>query len=170
MKVLKVLALVAVFQAIISWPSHAAGVSVWKALSISAGAQQVWLDDVNGNPTSKTELALNGALGVSQHIAVTGGGSYGFDGGYARSFVDARITATDAADPTFSAWIGAGRYFCGNDNNGLDEWAAKAGVGWQPFAPPVLVGVTAAYGLDTSRKQLTAAVVWRFKKASGGGQ
>jgi len=152
-------------------PAHAA--SVWEALSFSVGGQGRWLDG-GGLPSDRSfEGAGNGALSLTPHVSVTGGISYGFDDSYVRSHVDARVTATDAADPGFNVWVGAGRYFAKHDSDGLDEAAGKAGIGWAPFRDangnirPWILGATAAYGLDSDRRQITVSAVYSFKITRG---
>jgi hypothetical protein len=155
--------------AIISPPGFAAGASPLEAMSLSVGVAERWLDS-GGLPASRDFEAIgNASLGVTHHLDVTGGIAYGFAGSYVRGHADARIVATDAYDPTFNVWLGVGRYFSERTSDGLNEWAGKAGLGWKPLPKaPFIFGLTAAYGLDTERRTVSASLVYPFKRTGGG--
>lgn len=158
-----------------------AGASPWEAVSLSVGLQERWLTD-SQPPASdgrQLEAAGNAALGLTPHVTVTGGLAVGLQDSYVRGHADARIVATDAKDPDFAVWLGAGRYFSKHVADGLDEWAAKAGLGWHPvkgkpdadgrYVPsPLMLGLTVGRGLNTSRGTLTLSGTFSFKAVKGG--
>jgi hypothetical protein len=149
-------------------PAHAAGSSVWNAVSVSVGGQGRWLDQGTATPSRDFEAAANGALSLTPHVSVTAGVAYGIDGQYVRGQTDARLTATDANDPNFNVWLGGGWYFSKHESDGLNEPAAKAGLGWRFLRDrPFVLGATAAYGLDTGRRCVTISAVYAFKITKG---
>lgn len=150
-------------------PVSAAGASPLEAVSLSVGVSERWLDG-GGLPSSHDFEAIgNAALGITNHLDVTGGIAYGFAGAYVRGHADVRISATDVNDPTFNVWLGVGRYFSEQPSDGLNEWAGKAGLGWKPLARlPFILGLTAGYGLDTERRTVTAGLVYPIRMTKGG--
>lgn len=149
--------------------AHAAGASPWDAMSVGVGLQGRWLDQGTEASNRDLEAAGNVALGLTNHVDVTFGGAYGFDGSYGRAQADARLTATDVNESSYNVWVGVGRYISKRPTDGLNEWAGKAGVGWHPLKKPdgkpraFLLGATAAYGLDTERRTLTVFGGWLLK-------
>lgn len=170
-RMIESLAVLVLALIIITPPSFAAGASPLEALSLSVGLQERWLDG-GGQPSSRDlEAAGNAALSLTHHVSITGGLAYGFAQSYVRGQADARITATDVEDPNFNIWLGVGRYFSERTSDGLNEWAGKAGLGWKPVPRyPVILGLTAGYGLSTERRSVTAALVYPIKLAIGGAQ
>lgn len=155
-----------VFLILLCIATNAHAASLWNQASVAAGLQERWLTNsaLPKDDTSQLEAIGNAALTLTPHVSVTGGLAYGFSDAYVRGQVDARITATDVNDPGFNVWMGAGRYFSKHQSDGLDEWAAKAGVGWKPVLRyPFIVGLSAAYGLDSGRRQVTVSAVYPFK-------
>ena len=154
--------------AILSPPAHAAGANPLEALSLSVGVAERWLNGGGYEDTRDFEVMGNAAFGVTNHLDIAGGVAWGIEGAYVRGYVDARIVATDANDPKFNLWVGVGRYFSDEPSDGLDEFAAKAGLGWAPFSVPLVLGVTAGVGLDTERRTVSASASWPIKITSGG--
>jgi hypothetical protein len=147
----------------------AAGSPPGDAFSIGVGLQGRWLDQGDTETNSDLEAAGNGAFSLTPHVSVTGGVAFGFQGSYFREQADVRITATDVNDPNFNIWLGAGRYWSKDLNDGLDEWAGKAGIGYRlPTTAPLIVGATAAYGFDTERRQVTLALIYRLRDVKKG--
>jgi len=147
-------------------PTCHAGDSPWSATSFSVGGQGRWLSRGGLPNDSQVEAVGNVAFSLTPHVSLTGGVAYGFQDAYARSQVDARITASNPDDENFNVWVGAGRYFTRYESDGLDEWAGKGGIGWRLFdAKPFILGATSAYGFDTGRQCFSASLVYVFKIA-----
>jgi hypothetical protein len=161
------IACIAVAAMLVCLPNADAG-SLNNATSASIGVAGRWLYDGEVTGDREVEGIGNVAVSVTRHLSVTGGLAYGFNDAYSRSQADVRITATDADNPRFNVWFGAGRYWTKDEANGLDEFAGKAGVGWVPMdGKPFVLGLTAAHGLDTGREQVSASLVFAFKRARG---
>lgn len=145
-------------------PFRADAASVWSAMSVGIGGQAVWVDDGNEPAFRDAEATGRASLGVTPHVNVVGGISYGVDKSYLRGSGGVRITATDVNDPNFSIGIGISRHYQSEPGAGLDEAAGEAAIGWKPFASSrvILTGL-AAYGLDTGRRVFSAGVVWPWK-------
>lgn len=148
-----------------------AGASPLEALSLGVGIDGKWLDQGGEPSANDVEGAANLAIGITPHITVTGGVAYGINGGYWREQFDVRLAAIDREDNSFNVWVGAGRYWADKPADGLDEWAGKAGVGYRvPVKLPLVLGATAAYGLDTERRSFVVALSYVLKAAKGGSQ
>jgi hypothetical protein len=156
--------------AVISPPSYAVGANPVEAIGITAGIAERWLDGGNEPGTRDLEAIGNATFGVTHHLDLSAGIAYGFQGSYVRGHADVRMVATDEADPTFNLWIGVGRYFSERTDDGLNEWAGKAGLGWVPVpkSSPITLGVTAGVGLDTERRTVSVSLTYPLKKPKGG--
>lgn len=151
-------------------PPHArAGMSPVHQLTLSVGGQGRWLDTPHLNSKPDFEAAGNAALTLTPHVDVTAGVAAGIGGSYLREQADIRLAAKENSDnETFSVWLGGGYYWSDDFEDGLDGWAAKAGLGWQPsLAVPVVVGVTAAATPNDGRSSITVSGTWTLKR---GGQ
>jgi hypothetical protein len=143
--------------------------SLWESVSVGIGGQGVWVDE-GGAPAFRDAEAIGRAsLGVTPHVNLVGGVSYGVDKSYLRGSGGVRITATDVNDPNFSIGVGVSRHYVSEPDAGLDEAAAEAAIGWKPFTSSrvILTGL-AVYGIDTGRRMFSAGVVWPFKVVGGG--
>ena len=151
-------------------PVHAEGASPLEAIGFNVGLAERWLDGGGYPNTRDFEAVGNATLGITHHLDVSAGLAYGFQGAYVRGHADARIGATDAADQTFNAWLGVGRYFSDEPSDGLSEWAGKAGIGWTPLPArsPIVLGITAGVGLDTERRTVSVSLTYPIKKPKGG--
>jgi len=148
-------------------PGTAQSASVWDALSVGVGAQGVWLEGGDLADLRDIEATGRAAFGVTPHIALVGGLAYGFDHAYTRESVGVRLTATDVNDPTFSVGLGVSRHFR-SEPGGLDEWAGEAAIGWKPLSgSEFLLTASAAYGLDSSQRQITAGLTYPVKLVRG---
>ncbi len=146
-------------------PCHAA--SPFDQLSLSVGAQGRWLDTPHLNAEPDFEAVGNAAVTLTPHIDVTGGLALGFGGSYMREQVDGRYSVADQGNG-FSVWIGGGYYWSEDFDDGLDGWAAKAGVGWQPsLTVPATVGLTVAQTPEDGRSSVSISGTWLIKR---GGQ
>jgi hypothetical protein len=153
----------------LSLASAAHGASLWEAATFGIGGQGVWVDEGTAPAFRDAEAIARAALGVTPHVNLVGGASYGVDKSYLRGSGGVRLTATDVNDPNFSIGIGISRHYASEPGSGLDEAAGEAAIGWKPFASSnvVLTGL-AAVGLDTGRRLFSAGVVWPWKIPSGG--
>ena len=151
--------------AVLAMPCHA---GVWEASSIGVGGGGGWLT-VPGDPTvGNLELVGRAAVSVTPHVAIVGGGAYGFQDSYLRGSAGARITATDVNDQSFSIGIGISRHFASEDGFSLDEWAGEAGLGWKPLVSSrFLLTALLAYGLDSGNSFVSAAVVYPLRRPGG---
>lgn len=145
--------------------------NIWQAASVGIGGQGVWVDEGGLSAFRDAEAIGRASVGITPHVNLVGGVSYGVDKSYLRGSGGVRITATDVNDPNFSIGIGISRHYVSEPGAGLDEAAGEAAIGWKPFATSrvILTGL-AAYGLDTGRRVFSAGVVWPFKLSTGGGQ
>lgn len=169
MKVLLTAVLVIVVCLFLRPPVATAGTSPWEAVSLSVGLSERWLTNNAPIPDGRELEGIgNAALSLTPHVSVTGGLALGLQESYVRGYVDARITASDATDPNFNIWLGAGRYFSRHPADGLDEWAGKAGLGWRPMPDkPIVFGLTSGYGLDSGRRTISVSAVYAFKITRG---
>lgn len=144
------------------------GASVWDAASIGIGGQGVWVDEGGASALRDAEAIGRASIGVTPHVNLVGGISYGVDKSYLRGSGGVRLTATDVNDPNFSIGIGISRHYVSEPGAGLDEAAGEAAIGWKPFASSrvILTGL-AAYGLDTGRRVFSAGIVWPMKLTGG---
>ena len=137
------------------------GASLWQATSFGIGGQGVWVDEGTAPAFRDAEAIARAAIGVTPHVNIVGGVSYGVDKAYVRGSGGVRITATDVNDPNFSIGVGVSRHYTSEPGAGLDEAAGEAAIGWKPFASSrVLLTGLAVYGLDTGRRLFSAGVVW----------
>ena len=143
-------------------PSQSA--SVWSAMSVGIGGQAVWVDEGNEPAFRDAEAIGRASLGITPHVNIVGGLSYGVDKSYLRGSGGVRLTATDVNDPNFSIGVGISRHYQSEPGAGLDEAAGEAAIGWKPFASSrvILTGL-AAYGLDTGRRVFSAGIVFPWK-------
>jgi len=143
--------------------------NVWQATSLGIGGQGVWVDAGNPPAFRDAEAIVRAAIGITPHVNIVGGVSYGVDKSYLRGSGGVRLTATDVNDPNFSIGIGISRHYVSEPGAGLDEAAGEAAIGWKPFTSSnVLLTGLAAVGLDTGRRVFSAGVVWPIALAGGG--
>jgi hypothetical protein len=147
----------------------ATAASIWQAASLGVGGQGVWVDAGNFPAFRDAEAIARASIGITPHVNIVGGVSYGVDKSYLRGSGGVRLTATDVNDPNFSIGIGISRHYASEPGAGLDEAAGEASIGWKPFASSkVLLTGLAAVGLDTGRRVFSAGVVWPITLAGGG--
>jgi len=149
------------------FPSLSFAGSPFESIKFAAGAQEKWL---TSSESRDFEATIDAAVPITGHLSVTGGLAYGFAGAYVRGLVDARLTSTDSWDQDFKIWVGAGKFFSDDISDGLNEWAGKAGVEYKLLPRfPVVFGLSAAYGLDTDRRQVTLFGSYPFKLGARSG-
>ena len=145
--------------------------NAWQALSVGVGGGGVWVDEGGGPAFRDVEAGLSGAVSLTPHVSIVGSVNYGVDRSYVRGSGGARITATDANDPTFSVGVGISRHYVSEPGSGLDEAAAEAAIGWKPLANSrVILAGLAAYGIDTGRRSFSVKAIVPLKLVSGGSQ
>lgn len=159
--------------------THAAGASPWEAVSLSVGLQERWLTNNAPVPDGRELEAFGqGALSLTPHVSVVGQAAVGLQNSYVRGAAGARITASDATNPDFNVFLEVGRHFSKRPSDGLDEWAGTGGIGWRPikgkadeygaYAPnPIVLGLRASYGFDSSARALYLVGAYNFKRIGG---
>lgn len=143
--------------------------NVWQAASLGVGGQGVWVDSGNFPAFRDAEAIVRASVGITPHVNIVGGVSYGVDKSYLRGSGGVRLTATDVNDPNFSIGIGISRHYVSEPGAGMDEAAGEAAIGWRPFpSSNVILTGLAAIGLDTGRRVFSAGLVWAVTVPGGG--
>ena len=139
---------------------------VLDSLTVEVGAQGAWWDSPGDNdrdccdrddvpPMRDVEAVGSAALGLTPHIALTGGIFWGFAESYLRGSTGVRLTATEG----FSLSAGVERHFRSEDGP-MDEWAATSAIGWRPVSTSqVTLRAGASFGLETSRRLIFAGAM-----------
>ena len=147
-----VLALIILGCILLATPSRAADLS--QTVHIAAGVNGAWLDGPGAAFPADFEAGGTAWASLSPHISAFADTYYGFSHSYVRWDGGAKVTASDVDNPNFSIYLSA--KYRGGSTADLqpNEWAAGAGLGWKPNPaawPRVIVGVDAAYGLQSNR-------------------